>query len=155
MDRIGKWMGAVGAAMLCAACSHNVQTATRSGDLATGGEPYTVQIWSGNKKAAIPFPQQPVSTSLHWAEADEGVIHWNQGFASNTQAKRMVKVSRPHGPLNAVRVALDNDPAGTGPALVVDSIAVSSSSGPRYVCMGREPTSVQPGTTADLNCARR
>lgn len=143
--------------MLCAACAGNVQTATRSGDVAPMGQAYTVQLWSGNKKAEVPFPTQAVNASLRWMDADEGVIHWNEGFASNTQARDTVRVTRPHGALRQVRVSLDHDPAGTGPALVLDSVSVTSSSGAaRFVCTaGMPPAKIQPGTSADLSCARR
>ncbi len=156
MDAVSKWIGVVGAAMMCAACNHNMGSSTTMGGNVASGDAYTVQVWSGNKKAEVPFPTQPVATSLRWEEADEGVIHWNEGFASSSQAKRMVRVDHPHGPLHAVRVSLDGDPAGTGPALVVDSISVSSSTtAAKYMCAGIQPAKIQPGTSMDLSCARR
>jgi hypothetical protein len=157
MNRIGHWMSVVGATIACGACSHSMhtaQTSTMGGDVAATGNMYTVQLWSGNKKAQVPFPTQPVNTSLRWAEADEGVIHWNEGFASNTQAKRTVRIDHPHGALHAVQVSLDRDPAGTGPALVIDSVSVSSSSA-TYVCAGTSPVQIQPGALSELVCSHR
>ncbi|HEY4129802.1 MAG TPA: hypothetical protein VGM50_04265 [Gemmatimonadaceae bacterium] len=156
MDHFGKWIGVAGAAMLCAACNHNMGSTTTMGGTLAPADAYTVHLWAGNKSAEVPFPTQPVAASLRWAEADEGVAHWNEGFASNRQDKQTVRVDHPHGSLHAVRVSLQGDPAGTGPALVVDSVTVSSSTGsPSFVCEDVSPAKIQPGMSADLGCVRR
>ena len=150
---------AAGAALCAAAaCQHQMRTSTMGGTVAPGGSSYDVQVWTGNKRSDVPFPTQRVAMSLRWAESDEGLASWNEGFASNTQARQTVRVDHPHGMLRAVRVTLDGDPNQTGPALLVDSVGVTSAaSGVRYVCVnnGTSATaSIRPGASSDLHCRK-
>ena len=158
MNRIRNWGGAMAAAALCTACAHQMKTTTMAGSVApSAAGSYDVQVWSGNKRAELPFPSQRVEMSLHWAEADEGIASWNDGFASNTQARQTVHVDHPHGMLHTVRVSLAGDPTQTGPALVIDSVGVTSeANGVRYVCYGgAKAANIRPGTSSDLGCRRR
>jgi len=157
MKRIRFWSGAIAAATLCAACHHQAKMSTMGGSVApAGGQSYNVQVWTGNKQADLPFPTQRVAMSLRWAESDEGIASWNEGFASNTQAHTTVHTDHSHGMLRSIRVTLAGDPTQTGPALVIDSVAVTSTSGgPHYVCVGgAAAASVRPGSADELHCRR-
>jgi hypothetical protein len=161
MKRLQLWSGAIATAVLCTACQHNTGMSTMSAN-GTVASPapansYDVRIWSGNKKAEIAYPQQRVSTSLKWAESDEGIAAWPSGAMNDKMTDKVVKVDHAHGMLRSVRITMDGTTGEEGPALVVDSVSVASAAGAaHYVCadMKASPAKITPGASDDLSCRK-